>query len=89
MAAKLNVARAENSDAVAGAARTMPVDPADIHIVGLVRRKPGPGAAYQLPQYTVVTGTVAQPVLDSVAQPLGYTSESLKLAVLKLLETIK
>ncbi len=49
-----------------------------VHIVGLT--KIGPRA------YAVVTGTADKPVIDSVAQPLEYACEALKIATLSMLE---
>ncbi len=52
----------------------------DVHFVGL--RKVGPQ------KYAVVTGTLANPVVDSVAQPLEYAAEAAKLAWHKLLDVV-
>ncbi len=51
-----------------------------IHIVGLVKTAPL--------KYAVVTGTIAEPKVDTVSQPLEYAAEAAKKAWLKLMEVI-
>lgn len=58
----------------------VPDPPADIHFVGL--QKTGPN------RYAVVTGTVANPIVDTVSQPMEYASEAMKVALLRLLQVI-
>ncbi len=53
---------------------------ADVHFVGL--RKVGPM------KYSVVTGTLGAPVVDSVAQPLEYAAEAAKIAWHKLIDAV-
>ncbi len=52
----------------------------DIHIVGLVKTGPN--------RYAVVTGTTANPLTDTVSQPLEYASEAMKVAMLRLLQVV-
>ncbi len=61
-------------------AKPTPVKEPDIHIVGL--KKLGPK------RYSVVTGTVASPVIDTTTDPLEYAAEAMKLAIHKLLQNI-
>lgn len=53
---------------------------ADVHFVGL--KKVGPM------KYAVVSGTLGNPVVDTVAQPLEYAAEAAKLAWHKLLDVV-
>lgn len=57
----------------------IPVAP-EIHIVGLTRVAPS--------RYAVVTGTATHPVIDTVSQPLEYAAETLKVALLRLLQVV-
>lgn len=52
----------------------------DIYIVGLTRTGPN--------RFAIVTGTVASPKIDVVSQPLEYAAESLKMAMLNLMQTV-
>ncbi len=56
------------------------VPPPETFIAGI--RKLGPQ------RYAVVTGTIANPIVDTVAQPLEYAAEAMKLAVLKMLNVM-
>lgn len=52
----------------------------DIHIIGL--KKLGPHS------YAVVTGTVANPVVDSTPDRFEFAVEAMKLAGLKMIENM-
>ena len=52
----------------------------EIHIVGLVKTGPN--------RYAVVTGTVANPLTDTVSQPLEYGAEAMKVALLRMLQVM-
>jgi hypothetical protein len=58
----------------------VPDPPAEIHIVGLTKTAPN--------RYAIVTGTAANPLVDTVSQPLEYAAETMKVALLKMLETV-
>lgn len=58
---------------------TAPPEP-DVHIVGLKKIAPM--------RYAVVTGTIANPVVDTAQQPLEYASEAMKIAVLRMLNIL-
>lgn len=53
---------------------------AGVHFVGIKKVAPM--------KYAVVTGTLDNPVVDTVAQPLEYAAEAAKLAWHKLLDVI-
>lgn len=48
----------------------------EIHIVGLMKVSPG--------RYSVVTGTVARPRIDTTTEPLEYAARSAQVAMLRL-----
>jgi len=48
----------------------------EIHIVGLVKVAPG--------RYSVVTGTVAHPRIDTTTEPLEYAARSAQVAMLRM-----
>lgn len=52
----------------------------EVHIVGLTKVAPN--------RYAVVTGTAANPIVDNVSQPLEYAAETLKVALLKMLQVM-
>lgn len=54
--------------------------PAEIHIVGLQKVSPG--------RYAMVTGTVSNPIIDNITQPLEYSAEGLKKAIMHMLMVI-
>ncbi len=56
-----------------------PVGP-DIHIVGLVK-------AGKL-RYSLVTGTLANPIIDPTPDPLEHTRQRMEMEIRKLVQTI-
>lgn len=52
----------------------------EVHIVGLTKVAPN--------RYAVVTGTAANHIVDNVSQPLEYAAETLKVALLKMLQVM-
>ncbi len=61
--------------------------PIDCAIVGL--KKVGPKDKLGQTRYAVVTGTLANPVVDSTPEPLEFASEMLKRAIHHMLDNLK
>jgi hypothetical protein len=75
MAGKLTI-----RDTVVTVPISSPLPTDEIHIIGL--KKTGPN------RYALVTGTVSHPVVDTVSNPLEYVAETIKKAIIRLLEVV-